>query len=124
MFAEIDADTRWQDCMMVTVGIALVASPFLMEYPQQYISQNAFATGLVIAIFALFSLFTPGLWEEAVLLMLGCWSVASPWLLGFSDNRSAALIVVAAGGIVLISALWAMKDEDRNRTTSDSFEER
>ncbi|MFJ9531495.1 SPW repeat protein [Herbaspirillum sp. NPDC101396] len=112
-FADTDTDSRWQACVMATVGIALLASPWLMEYTQQPISRNAMATGSAITVFALLAIVVPALWEDAVLLMLGCWTVASPWILGFEDQRGASLICVAAGGIVLISALWAMKNEDR-----------
>jgi len=110
--ADPETDSRWQACVMATVGIALLASPWLMEYPQP-VSSNAVATGSAITVFALLAIVTPALWEEAVLLMMGCWSVASPWILGFVDQRGAALICVVAGGIVLISALWSMKNEDR-----------
>jgi len=111
--AEPDVDSRWQACVMMTVGIALLVSPWLMDYSQQPISRNSVATGSAITVFALLAIVAPALWEEAVLLMLGCWSVASPWILGFDDQRGAALICVVAGGGVLISALWAMKNGDQ-----------
>jgi len=113
MFAEPDVDSRWQACVMATAGIALLVSPWLTDYPQHLISRNSVATGSAISVFAALAIVAPALWEEAVLLMLGCWSVASPWILGFEDQRGAALICVVVGGVVLISALWAMKNEDR-----------
>ena len=116
MLADVDTETRWQDCMMVTAGIAYFASPFLMAYSQKPIMHNALLTGLAITAFALLAIFSPSLWEEAVLLMLGCWSVASPWVLEFDDNSGAAITSVVAGGVVLLSALWAMKEEDSRRT--------
>lgn len=112
----VDMETRWQDYLMVTVGIAFSASPFVIEYSQKVVSYNAFWTGLAIAVFALLAIFSPALWEEAVSLMLGCWSVASPWILRFEEDRSAAIVSVAAGGAVLLSALWAMKEEDALRS--------
>jgi len=119
-FAEPDVDSRWQACVMATAGIALLVSPGLMEYSQQTISRNSVATGSAITVFALLAIVAPALWEEAVLLMLGCWSVASPWILGFEDQRGAALICVVAGGVVLLSALWAMKNGDRLTTGARS----
>ncbi len=116
MFTNADTKTRWQDCLMVAVGITFSASPFVTEYSQKVVSHNAFWTGLAIAVFALLAFFSPALWEEAVLLMLGCWSVASPWILRFEESRSAAIVSVVAGGVVLLSALWAMKEEDTLRS--------
>ncbi|WP_197034953.1 SPW repeat protein [Herbaspirillum sp. RV1423] len=120
MLMETDEAARWQDCLTVAIGISLVVSPFVMQYPGQAISQNAFLVGAAIAAVSIVAILMPGLWEEALLLMLGCWLAASPWILDFTKDRDAALLAVIAGGAVLLCALWSMKNEDRSRTRAAS----
>jgi len=52
-------------------------------------------------------------WQDAVNAALGAWLIATPWVLGFSDNGAAtlgmivlgiALIAVAAGAMILPQA--------------------
>ena len=44
------------------------------------------------------------IWEEWINLLIGCWLIASPWLLGFTQTR-AMHFAIAAGAVVAFMAL-------------------
>ena len=43
-------------------------------------------------------------WQDAASLLAGVWLVASPWVLGFSEHDTAAVVAWVAGGAVALFA--------------------
>jgi hypothetical protein len=58
---------------------------------------------------ALFAMFKPAVWGDAVGVVLGTWLIASPWILGFGSVSAAAANTVIIGLLVISYALWAMR---------------
>lgn len=46
----------------------------------------------------------PKRWHDWVNVILGVWLVASPWVLGFSEHDTAAVVAWVAGGAVMLFA--------------------
>jgi hypothetical protein len=44
-------------------------------------------------------------WQDWVNVVLGVWLVASPWVLGFADQRTAAVAAWAIGAAVVVFAV-------------------
>lgn len=94
----------------VLAGIWLLISPFVLAFGNAGAAMaNNVVLGIVIGIIALIRLFSPagttGLsWLNA---LLGLWVLISPWVVGFSNNATAATNNVILGIIVIILALWS-----------------
>lgn len=86
----------------------------------------------------------PKRWQDWVNVVIGLWLVASPWALGFADERAPALTAWALGaavvafsalgayienaweetinvllGLLLMGAPWLLEFADRNTPTSN-----
>ncbi len=48
----------------------------------------------------------PMKWNQWSLIILGGWSLLSPWILGFSDINLAAWNSILIGALVVLFALW------------------
>lgn len=100
---------HWQDPVNLVIGLALLASPWLLGYAATTAAMwNAVALGLLIAGAAVLALIRVRAWEEWTNVVLGVWLVASPWLLGFGTLAPAMGSAVAAGLAVAVLALWAL----------------
>ena len=54
----------------------------------------------------------PKRWQDWVNVVLGVWLVASPWVLGFSEHDTAAVVAwVAGGAVVLFASIGAYMQE-------------
>ena len=54
----------------------------------------------------------PKRWHDWVNVVLGVWLVASPWVLGFSEHDTAAVVAwVAGGAVVLFASIGAYMQE-------------
>jgi hypothetical protein len=54
----------------------------------------------------------PKRWQDWVNVILGVWLVVSPWVLGFSNHRTASLVAWLAGAaVVLFAAIGAYMRE-------------
>jgi SPW repeat len=99
---------RWQDYVNVLIGVWIAASPWVLGFSdtQPVVAWNAVILGLAIALIAALDLEILSRFEEWLLVALGAWSLASPWVLGFAALREAAVSMVIAGGAVMVLTLW------------------
>ncbi|MCW2192941.1 SPW repeat protein [Bradyrhizobium elkanii] len=80
----------------------LVAAIFLLAAPWLFVQANPTAaidlriSGAAIAIMSLAAIVAFSIWEEWINLVVGCWLIVSPWLLGFTHTR-AMHFAIAAG---------------------------
>ncbi|NIX75042.1 SPW repeat protein [Microvirga terricola] len=89
------------------LGGILFLSPWFLGFNSVPIAAwNAWFCGGLIALISLSSLSQAYDWEEWIDLIVGLWTAASPWLLGFFGTISAMWVHLIVGlGIVVLSAL-------------------
>jgi hypothetical protein len=106
--------TEWTNAKLCDVanlilGAILFFSPWLFGFESGAVSQNAYTSGIVIAVLSIAALAAFAVWEEWLNLIAGLWVVVSPWVLGF--NGTARTVHVVIGLIVAVLAaieLWLM----------------
>ena len=98
-----------QDAVNLVLGAWLVLSPWALRFQADAPAMaNAVVIGLALIAVALGALVAPREWEEWVESALGLWLIASPWLLGFSDEPTAMRNAVLSGSVIVALALWTL----------------
>ena len=103
---------RWQDQLILLLGLWLVVTPWVYTYPQgspQMI--NAVVSGLVIAVLAAFDLYKTYFWAVVVNLLVGIWVAVSPWVLRLAEQSTLMWNFVIAGIAVAVLALWELRTD-------------
>lgn len=108
-----EKDQHWQDWMTLLGGAFLFFSPFLLEYGSREVSLNSYIVGGALMASTIAALFMPAIWEEVIVMLLGLWLLAAPWILEFSDLHYATSIAIGIAVIALVSSSWAIQDERR-----------
>src|SRR5947207_671076 len=98
-----DEMNQWSNAKLCDVanlilGAVLFFSPWIFAFAAGPQSQNAFASGIVIAALSIAALSAYAVWEEWVNLIIGLWALVSPWLLGFQATTAMTVHVI---GIVV-----------------------
>ena len=104
--------TRWQDQLILLLGLWLIVSPWVYSYPQgsqQMI--NAVVSGLVIAVLAAFDLYKTYFWAVVVNLLVGVWVAVSPWVLRLAEQSTLMWNSVIVGIAVAVLALWELRTD-------------
>lgn len=100
---------HWQDPVNAVLGVALVVSPWVLDYSSETIAtSNAVVIGLALVAAALGAMLAPKAWEEWTEAVFGLWMVISPWMLGYSHVQTAMYVAVGVGLIVVLLALWTL----------------
>lgn len=98
------------DVVNLVLGAWLFLSPWIFGFvPETAASWNAWLSGIVVAGLAIAALAAFAEWEEWVNLAVGLWVIASPWLVGLSQNAAATRDHVVVGALVAAVAaarLW------------------
>ncbi|MFC5458645.1 SPW repeat protein [Massilia niabensis] len=103
---------RWQDGVILLLGVWLFVSPWVFGYPSDSPpAVNAFIAGAIIAALAAFDLYKTYVWAVLVNIIVGAWVAASPWVVDVvADGRmSMSMLVVGIATIVL--GLWEMRSD-------------
>ncbi len=99
---------RWQDWVILVLGVWLFFSPFLLGYTQTMAASNAYVIGVGLALFAILALIDARVWEEWVNLALGAWLIISPFVLGYSNMPTPTWNHIIVGLLVGADALWVI----------------
>ena len=101
---------RWQDYLDVLLGAWIAASPWVLDFSGEYpvAAWNAVIIGGAIVVLAAVDLEFLSKIEEWAMVALGAWSIASPWVLGFTPHRVAAATMLAAGIAVIALTMWEL----------------
>ncbi len=105
---------RWQEWAMGIIGLWLIVSPWglhlmgLEPPPAGAPFWSTLVTGLVVALLGVGALSTNMMWEDWGDLVAGAWLIASPWILGFTDHRSASWNVWICGAAIFVLAVWGL----------------
>lgn len=103
---------RWQDQVILLLGLWLFASPWVFGYLSgSPIALNASITGALIALMAAFDLFKTYAWAVVVSLLAGVWIAVSPWVAALADRDALMLSNVIAGIAVAVLALWELRSD-------------
>jgi hypothetical protein len=105
---------RWQDWVLVVLGIWTFVSPFWMAGYASHASVaagNAYILGILVVGFAWAALATARRWEDWVELILGIWLIIAPFVLRFWTNEHGAGVnQLIVGILVALDAIWALRD--------------
>ena len=98
------------DVANLVLGAVLFVSPWLFGFDAGKISQNATLSGLVIAILAIAALAAFAVWEEWLNLIVGLWTLVSPWVLGFQGTTAMTVHVLIGAAVAVLAAIeiWMM----------------
>lgn len=101
---------RWQDWINVILGAWMVVSPWMLGLAasESLAAQTAWILGAAIVVFAGIAVYIHKAWEEVLNILLGIFLVASPWALGFADQRTPTTNAVIVGLLVTAFGVWSM----------------
>ena len=105
------------DVYKLALGGFLFLSPWLFAYTYGASRLDAWACGLLLMLLSAAALFAFVDWKEWLILALGLWMVAAPWVLGLP--HAATKIHVAAGLLCAYLAgleLWLVHYHQREGT--------
>lgn len=95
----------------VALGIWLIASPWVFGYSGRSPVLNSVLVGVLIAMLAALRL--ASLHQSAGLsginLLLGFWTIVSPWANGYAVNKAAVANNLMVGVFVTALAIWSMR---------------
>ena len=96
---------RWQDAVMVLIGVSLAASPWIVEFDtaRGIPTWNAVIVGLLVVVLAAVDLDAPAKWKKPHWSRSGPGRCCPP-LLGFIGDRNATMTMMASGALVVILA--------------------
>jgi hypothetical protein len=107
------------DVANLILGAILFFSPWLFGFDAGAASQNAYVAGIVIAILAIAALTAFAVWEEWLNLIVGLWTLVSPWVLGFHGTKAMTVQVIIGAAVAILAAieLWMMSQNPPRLTT-------
>jgi hypothetical protein len=107
------------DVANLILGAILFFSPWMFGFDAGRASENAHIAGIVIAVLAIAALAAFATWEEWLNLIVGLWTMVSPWVLGFQGTRAMTVSVVIGIAVAVLAAieLWIMSQNPPRLTT-------
>jgi hypothetical protein len=103
---------RWQDQVILLLGIWLVISPFAFGYPGGSAAAiNAIIAGAIMAALAAFDLYKTYVWAVLINLVVGVWTAVSPWLVGVVRDKAMATSLLAVGIATVVLGLWELRTD-------------
>jgi hypothetical protein len=112
-------NARLCDVANLILGAILFFSPWIFRFESGRPSDNAYISGIVIVVLAIAALSAFAVWEEWLNLIVGLWTLVSPWVLGF-QGTTAMRVHVAIGVAVAILAgieIWLSQNPPRLRAS-------
>ena len=94
-------NAKWCDVANLVLGAFLFFSPWMFGFDAGKVSGNAYISGIDIAVLAIAVLAAFVIWEEWLNLIVGLWTLVSPWELDFQGTT--AMTALAAIEIWILS---------------------
>lgn len=112
-------NAKYCDVANLILGATLFVSPWMFGFDAGKVSENANIAGIAIVILALAALAAFAVWEEWLNLVVGLWTLVSPWVLGFQGTAAMTVHVVIGAAVALLAAieLWIMFQNPPRLTT-------
>jgi hypothetical protein len=100
------------DVANLILGAFLFFSPWMFGFDAGAASQNAYISGIVIAVLAIAALAAFAVWEEWLNLIVGLWTLVSPWILGFQGTTAMTVHVIIGAAVAALAAieLWLSRN--------------
>ena len=96
-----------QDWISLVLAVVLFISPWVLGFAaEQYASWNAWVCAAVVGLVAMGAISLFKEWEEWLILLVGVWLIAAPWVLGFSALTAALSAHVVLGLLIAVAAAW------------------
>jgi SPW repeat len=107
------------DAANLILGAILFFSPWMFGFEAGKASGNAHIAGIVIAVLAIAALAAFAIWEEWLNLIVGLWTLVSPWLLGFQGTNAMTVCVVIGAAVAILAAIeiWILSQNPPRLTT-------
>jgi hypothetical protein len=103
---------RWQDGVILLLGIWLFISPWALGYPSDSPpATNAFLAGAVMAILAAFDLYKTYLWAVLLNMIIGAWAAVSSWVIGANHDRAMTTSLLVVGIATIVLGLWELRSD-------------
>lgn len=93
------------DLYNAILGAFLFVSPWLFAYRTGVAREDAFLSGAVLIAASLLAIAAFREWEEWVNLAIGCWVLASPFVLGLPHHSAGMHVAATVGAIVTFLSL-------------------
>jgi hypothetical protein len=97
-------NARYCDVANLILGAFLFVSPWIFGFGGTRAAENANIAGVIIAVLAIAALAAFAVWEEWLNLIVGLWTLISPWVVGFHDTTKAMTVTVVVGILVAVLA--------------------
>src|SRR5262245_19339965 len=112
-------NAKFCDVANLILGAFLFFSPWIFGFDAGTVSQNAYISGIVIAVLAIAALAAFAVWEEWLNLIVGLWALVSPWVLGFQGTTAMTVHVIIGAAVAILAAieLWMMSQIPPRLTT-------
>jgi hypothetical protein len=108
------------DVANLILGAFLFCSPWILGFGGSRAAENANIAGVIIAVLAIAALAAFAVWEEWLNLIVGLWTLVSPWVLGFQGTTKATAVCVIVGILVAVLAaveIWMMSQNPPRLST-------
>lgn len=103
---------RWQDQLILLMGVLLMISPFALGYPSTSPpALNAYIAGAIMAILAAFDLYRTYVWAVLTNLVVGVWVAVSPWLIGLVQDRPMTWTLLVVGVATVVLGVWELRTD-------------
>jgi hypothetical protein len=107
------------DVANLILGAILFFSPWMFGFGAGTAAENANIAGIIIAALAIAALAAFAVWEEWLNLIVGLWTLVSPWVLGFQGTTAMKVHVVIGIAVAILAAIeiWIMTQNPPRLTT-------
>jgi SPW repeat-containing protein len=104
------SNEKYCDLANLILGAVLFFSPWIFGFAAGAQSQNAWISGIVIAILSIAALAAFAMWEEWLNLVAGLWTIVAPWVLKFQGTTAMTVHVVIGIIVAVLAAieLWLL----------------
>jgi len=103
---------RWQDQVILLLGVWLVVSPWVMGYPSDSPpAVNAYIAGAIMAALAAFDLYKTYAWAVFLNIIVGIWVAVSPWLVNVMQDELMSASMLLVGLATTVLGLWELRTD-------------
>jgi hypothetical protein len=108
------------DVANLILGVILFFSPWIFGFEAGKASENANIAGIIIVVLAIAALTAFAVWEEWLNLIVGLWTLVSPWVLHFQGTHAMTVHVIIGVIVAILAALelWIMSQTPPRLTTN------